>query len=422
VKAAVCRAFGSALGIEEVAVRPPGPGEVSVRVAACAICHSDIAFIDGAWGGPLPAVYGHEAAGVVTETGPGVAGLAGGDHVVVTLIRSCGRCARCLRGQPALCEGLPVADASPVLAGAGGEAIHQGMRTGAFAGLVTVDRSQVVAVPPSVPLDVACLLACGVLTGVGAVMNTAAVEPGSTVVVLGAGGVGLNCVQGSVLAGAGQVIAVDLVPAKREAARLFGATHVIDPARDTVAAVRELTGGRGVDHVLVAAGIGSLIETGVTLLRGGGSLVIVGLPPAGATISLDPLAIADGSLRVLGSKMGASDPARDIPKLVELYRAGRLKLDELVSQRFELGRINDAIESARAGAQLRPVIVFPALPRRFRAGSGGATVMHLAGEGRLHLDAPCSGTGQSSGPRPRPAREPWPGALAAQPGTSGQTS
>jgi Zn-dependent alcohol dehydrogenase len=193
------------------------------------------------------------------------------------------------------------------------------------------------------------------------------VEPGSTVVVLGAGGIGLNCVQGCALARAGQIIAVDPVPAKREAARLFGATHVIDPARQgTVAAVTELTGGRGVDHVLVAAGIGSLIETGVTLLRRGGSLVIVGLPPAGAAISLDPLAIADGSLRVLGSKMGASHPARDIPKLAELYRAGRLKLDELISERFELDRINDAIASARAGAQLRPVIVFPALPRRGR--------------------------------------------------------
>lgn len=360
MKAAVCRSFGSALEIEDVTVRPPGRGEVSVRVAACAICHSDIAFIDGAWGGPLPAVYGHEAAGVVTETGPGVAGLASGHHVVVTLIRSCGRCARCARGQPSLCEGLPAAEASPVLTGAAGEAIHQGMRTGAFAGLVTVDASQVVAVPPSVPLEVACLLACGVLTGVGAVMNTAAVEPGSTAAVLGVGGVGLNCVQGCVLAGASQVIAVDPVPSKREAARLFGATDVVDPGRqDTAAAVTELTGGRGVDHVMVAAGIASLIETGVTLLRRGGSLVIVGLPPEGATISLDPLAIADGSLRVMGSKMGASDPARDIPKLVKLYRAGRLKLDELISERFELSRINDAIGSARAGAQLRPVIVFP---------------------------------------------------------------
>jgi Zn-dependent alcohol dehydrogenase len=177
VKAAVCRSFGAALEIEEVTIRPPGPGEVSVRVAACAICHSDIAFIDGAWGGPLPAVYGHEAAGVVTETGPGVAGVAGGDHVVVTLIRSCGRCARCLRDQPSLCEGLPDPDTSPVLAGAAGEAIHQGMRTGAFARLVTVDASQVVTVPTSVPLDAACLLACGVMTGVGAVMNTAVWNP-----------------------------------------------------------------------------------------------------------------------------------------------------------------------------------------------------------------------------------------------------
>jgi S-(hydroxymethyl)glutathione dehydrogenase/alcohol dehydrogenase len=361
VRAAVCRSFGAPLGIEEVILRRPGRGEVGVRIAACAICHSDIASIDGAWGGRLPAVYGHEAAGVVEETGPGVAGLAAGDHVVVTLIRSCGRCARCLRDQPSLCEGLPAPGSGPVLASTSGEVIYQGMRMGAFAERVTVHASQVVAIPSSVPLAPASLLACGVLTGVGAVMNTAAVEPGSTVVVLGAGGVGLNCVQGAVLAGARMVIAADRVARKLQAALLFGATHVIGSAGPGLAAeVSGLTGGRGADYVFVAAGVGSLIETGARLLRRGGSLILVGLPPAGATVSLDPLAIADGSLRILGSKMGGARPRRDIPVLAGLYLAGRLRLDELISQRFSLDRINDALTSARAGAQLRPVLVFPA--------------------------------------------------------------
>jgi S-(hydroxymethyl)glutathione dehydrogenase / alcohol dehydrogenase len=360
MRAAVCRTFGAPLDIEDVTIRAPGPGEVLVRIAACAVCHSDVAYIDGAWGGQLPAVYGHEAAGIVAETGSGVGGLAPGDHVVVTLIRSCGRCARCTREQPSICEGLPPADANPVLAIAALGAIHQGMRTGAFAEFVTVDSSQVIAVPKSVPLDAASLLGCGVLTGVGAVINTAGVEPGSSVVVLGAGGVGLNCVQGSVLAGARQIIAADRVASKLPVARALGATDLIDPARrDVVGTVMELTGGRGADYVFVAAGVASLIETGSSLLRRGGTLVIVDIPPTGATVSLDPVAIADGSLRVLGSKMGAARPQHDITKLAELYRTGQLKLDELISERFGFDRINDAIDAARAGAHLRPVVVFP---------------------------------------------------------------
>jgi S-(hydroxymethyl)glutathione dehydrogenase / alcohol dehydrogenase len=360
VRAAVCRSFGAPLEIEEVALRAPGPGEVLVRVAACGVCHSDVAFIDGAWGGRLPAVYGHEAAGVIAEVGPGANGLAVGDHVVVTPIRSCGRCARCRQRQPALCEGLAPADHDTVLTGADGGSIHQAMRTGAFATLVSVHASQVAAVPPSVPLDAASLLACGVITGVGAVLNTAAVEPGSTVAVLGAGGVGLNCVQGALLAGAHRIIAIDLVASKLDAARAFGATDVVDAAAaDATAATADLTGGRGADYVFVAASPGSLIETGVAMLRRGGTLVLVGIPAAGTTVSLDPVAIADGSLRLLGSKMGASHPQEDIPKLAELYRAGRLKLDELISERFEFDRINDAIGSAREGKHLRAVVTFP---------------------------------------------------------------
>lgn len=359
VKAAVCHSFGEPLVIEELVIRPPGDGEVLVRITACAICHSDVAYIGGAWGGTLPAVYGHEAAGVVEELGAGARGLAVGDHVVVTLIRSCGTCQRCKQGRPSLCEGLPHQGPDAVLTTLGGQPVHQGMRTGAFAELVTVHCSQVVGVSREVPPEAASLLACGVLTGVGAVRNTARVDPGSNVVVIGAGGVGLNCVQGAALAGAGRIVAVDIVASKLAVAHAFGASDTFDASTgDVVDKVREMTAGRGADYVFVAAGLASLVENGAAMLRRGGTLVIVGIPPSGALVSLDPLEIADGSLRILGSKMGDSRPQEDIPRLVELYRAGRLKLDELISERFRLDQVNEAIASAERGEQLRPVVVF----------------------------------------------------------------
>lgn len=339
-------------------IRSPAAGEVLIRVAACGICHSDIAYLDGAWGGGLPAVYGHEAAGVVEQVGPEVAGLAPGDRVVATLIASCGGCRRCREGRPALCE-IPPTEGQAVLSTKGGQAVHRGMRMAAFSEFATVHASQLVTVPPDLPLDSACLLGCGVLTGMGAVTNTAAVEPGSTVVVLGVGGVGLNCVQGAAMAGAGQVIAVDVVPGKLEAAAAFGASAGVDAAAgDAGDAVSRLTAGRGADYVFVATGAARPVEAGARMLARGGTLVIVGMPPNGALVTLDPLAISDGSLRVAGSKMGDCDPRQDVPRLVARYRDRRIKLDELVSARFGLDRINDAIASARRGEQLRAVVVF----------------------------------------------------------------
>ncbi len=330
-----------------------------VRVKACAICHSDVAYIDGAWGGVLPAVYGHEAAGVVEEVGAGAEdALSAGDDVVVTLVRACGRCERCRQGRPTLCEGLPP-PVDDVIESGSGSPIHQGMRTAAFAELVLVDASQVVAVPKSVPPEVACLLACGVLTGVGAATNAAAVEAGATVAVLGVGGVGINCVQGAALAGAGRIVAVDLVAEKLEVARRFGATDVVDASLQEVAeAVRDITGGRGADYVFVAAGVPRLVETGCDLLRRGGTLVLVGIPPSGSTVTLDPVAIADGSLRLIGTKMGSSRPHEDIPRLADLYKSGKLKLDELVSRRYGFDEIDDAVSDTRAAAHLRSVVVF----------------------------------------------------------------
>jgi S-(hydroxymethyl)glutathione dehydrogenase / alcohol dehydrogenase len=358
-RAAVCRAFGAPLRIEELAIRAPSAGEVLMRVLACGVCSSDIAYLGGAWGGTLPAVYGHEAAGVVEQVGTGVAGLAAGDHVVATLIRSCGDCPPCRAARPALCRNPPAADA--VLEAMDGQAVHQGMRTAAFSELALVHSSQAVAVPADLRPELACLLACSVLTGVGAVAHTAAVEPGSTVLVLGTGGVGLNCVQGAVIAGAAQVIAVDVVPRKLGVAAEFGASATVDASAEAAEdAVRRLTAGRGADYVFVAAGSARLVEDGVRMTARGGTLVIVGMPRSGTLARLDPLAIADGSLRILGTKMGDSDPRRDIPCLVKRYGDGSLRLDGLVSERFGLGRVNDAIASAKRGEQLRPVIIFAA--------------------------------------------------------------
>lgn len=360
MKAAVCHEFAAPLVLEDVELRPPSPGEVSVRVSACAICHSDIAYMSGAWGGDLPAVYGHEAAGVVEAVGDGVDTLEPGDHVVVTLVRSCGRCAMCRLGEPTLCEGTFRSDSAPPLRTRGGGPLLQAMHTAAFAELVTVDVSQAIAVADDVPLDRACLLGCGVLTGLGAVANTAQVRPGSTVVVIGTGGVGLNCVQGARLAGASVIVALDLSDDKLAAAERFGATHVLNPAvADAAAAVRALTGGHGADYVLEAAGSSTAAGLGFALLRRGGTLVLVGIPPTGAMMPLDLVAISDGSLRILGSKMGASRPQVDVTRAIQSHLEGHLMLDELISERFAFAEINEAISSARHGEQLRPVIVFP---------------------------------------------------------------
>lgn len=358
MRAAVCHAFGRPLVVEEVEIDSPGRGEVAVRIAACGICRSDVASIEGAWGGPLPAVYGHEAAGVVEETGRGVAGVEVGDHVVVTLIRSCGRCPFCARGEPAFCEAPGPRDRRSPLRFPEGAEIVQGFGVGAFAERVVVHASQAVPIPRALPLEPASLLGCAVLSGVGAVVNTARVEAGSSVVVIGAGGVGLNCLQGAVLAGADPIVAVDVAEAKLEAARLFGATHAVHAAGGGVdEAVRGLTGGRGADYVFVAAGAPGLVEQGLALLRRGGALVVIGMPASGARSAIDPTALAHDGLRILGSKLGSARPHVDIPTLAELYRQGRLKLDGLVSARYPLEDVNEALESAARGDALRSVLV-----------------------------------------------------------------
>jgi Zn-dependent alcohol dehydrogenase len=357
IRAAVCRAFGEPLTIETLELAGPGPGEVRVRVQAVAICHSDVSGVDGAWGGTLPIVYGHEAAGVVAEVGDGV-DLEVGQSVVVTLIRACGECRRCQRGEFVACTTtFPLDERSP-LTTPDGETIVHGLRTAAFAEQVVVHESQVVAIDDAIDPKAASLLACGVITGVGAVVNTAAVEPGSTVVVIGCGGVGLNVVQGARLAGAGAIVAVDVQPAKLDLARRLGANHVAVAGGDVATVVREVSDGLMADYVFVATGSPAALGGALALVGSMGALVVVGMPPEGVSGSYDPGWLAGLNQRILGSKMGTSVIARDIPALLARYRAGELELDGLVSRTFGLDQINEAMDEVRAGSALRNVIVF----------------------------------------------------------------
>ncbi len=357
MKAAVCREFGQPLVIEDVELREVGPTDVLVDVAACAVCHSDIHYAEGAWGGYLPAVYGHEAAGVVTAVGPQVTNVVEGDHVVVTLIRSCGSCPQCNRGNFVFCETPFAADETHRLTNSNGDEILAALSCGAFAEEVIVDHSQVAVIPKTMGWEAASLLACGVITGVGAVMNTSTIDDTSSVIVVGAGGVGLNAIQGASIVGAPVVIAVDLAEEKLAIAKEFGATHVATP--DTIKAViEEATGGRkGVSHCLVTVGSSGAIRSALRYIEAGGELVIVGMPALGNEIEIDPVVIAAVGHRIVGSKMGTSDIRRDIPKLIEWYQEGKLKLDELVSGTYSLDEINGAIENVADGGTIRNVVL-----------------------------------------------------------------
>ena len=359
MKAAVCYEFGQPLVIEDIEIDDPQQHEVRVKVLACAICHSDIHYMDGAWGGTLPAVYGHEASGVVEAVGDGVENVSVGDHVVVSLIRSCGTCFYCTRGETFLCETrFPLDKKSPLRTKDGAPIVH-GLRTAAFAECVVVHKSQAVTIPQTMSLESASLLACGFITGFGAVVNSAEIEAGSHVVVIGTGGVGLNTVQGARVAGAKTIIALDIVDSKLEAATAFGATHTINSAKQEPGdEVRGLTAGRGADYVFVTVGSPRAVEQGMTLLRRGGTLVMVGMPASGVKLPVEAADFAGDGQRIMGSKMGSSRLAVDIPSWVDLYEQGRLMLDELVTARYPLEQINEAITDVKAGNALRNVIVF----------------------------------------------------------------
>ena len=356
IKAAVCHSHGAPLSIDTVNLRAPGMGEVEVTLKACAICHSDIHYAEGAWGGALPAVFGHEAAGHVTAIGRGIKGLAVGDTVVVTLIRACGTCATCGSGKPVLCGAPPAYD--NVLTSQDGQPIEQAMNSGAFAEKVVVDQSQIVKLPAEMDLVAASLLACGVITGVGAVVNAAGLRAGQDVVVIGAGGVGLNAIQGARIAGARRIVAVDMTEEKLEIARQFGATDGVLASTDKPWRAAKKAMGKGADVVVVTVGATPAYDAAPQYLAMGGKVIMVGMPHSGAMSSYEPVMIAATGQGMVGSKMGDVVIARDIPWLVDLYRQDRLKLNELVSRTWPLEQINEAIADTKTGAAKRNVIVF----------------------------------------------------------------
>ncbi|KQI67260.1 zinc-binding dehydrogenase [Loktanella sp. 3ANDIMAR09] len=356
IKAAVSHAHNTPLSVETVHIRPPGPGEVEVTLKACAICHSDIHYAEGAWGGTLPAIYGHEAAGQITAVGDGVRGLTLGDSVVVTLIRACGFCATCGSGMPVLC-GTPPAYQTP-LTTLDGAPIVQAMNAGAFAERVVVDPSQVVRISPDIDPVAASLLACGVITGVGAVVNAANLRAGQDVVVIGAGGVGLNAIQGARIAGARRIVAVDMTPEKLAVAKEFGATDGVLATDEKPWRAAKKAMGKGADAVIITVGAIPAFDTAAQYLGMGGKVIMVGMPHSGATSTYEPVMFAATGQGMIGSKMGDVVIARDIPWMVDLYEQGRLKLDELVSQTWPLDQINAAIADTKTGSAKRNVIVF----------------------------------------------------------------
>ncbi|MCP4818650.1 MAG: Zn-dependent alcohol dehydrogenase [Shimia sp.] len=357
IKAAVCHEFGQPLVVEDVTLRAPQMGEIAVDLSAVAICHSDISFADGAWGGSLPAVYGHEAAGHVSAVSDGVSGLAVGDPVIVTLIRACGTCPTCSEGKPVICSTPYDGDKGPLTTSDGGK-LHQAMACGAFAEKVVVDQSQVVKIAGDIPMEAASLIACGVITGVGAVVNAAQIRAGQDVVVIGAGGVGLNAIQGARIAGARRIVAVDMSEGKLEIAKEFGATDGVlaTDKKPFVKAIRAM--GRGADAVIVTVGAIPAYDEAPRYLAPGGKVIMVGMPHSGAKSTYEPVILAAIGQGMQGSKMGDVVIKRDIPWMVDLYEQGRLKLDELISGRWSLDQINEAIADTKTGSAKRNVIVF----------------------------------------------------------------
>lgn len=361
MRAALYEAGRDTLAIGDVDIDDPAPGRVRVRVHHCGICHSDYTALHSTYGAS-PSILGHEAAGVVDAVGEGVTMVAPGDKVVLTPIAPCGRCYWCQRDQPGCCVnnasvlGGSFLDGSTGLA-LDGQQVYRGLGVGGFAEYAMCNETGAVKVPDDTPLETACVIGCAVQTGVGAVLNTAEVEPGATVLVLGLGGIGLSVVQGARAAGAAQIIASDPLDWRRDAAARMGATTVLDPhADDVLAATRDLT-GVGADYAFECAGVAALAAVGVEGTRAGGSTVLVGAPPLEGKLELDPLVLFGISeKKLMGCFLGSCNSLRDIPRLVAMWGAGQLDLEALVTARRPLDEINDAFADLGAGVGIRTVI------------------------------------------------------------------
>jgi S-(hydroxymethyl)glutathione dehydrogenase / alcohol dehydrogenase len=364
MRAVVFSGVDQPIEIQDVDLAPPGPKEVRVKIAAAGVCHSDLHVRRGEWILPTPLVMGHEGSGTVIEVGPGVTMLKVGDHVVLSWVPSCGECRYCRAGEEARCQvaativapGGVLQDGTSRLS-RDGHMIHHYLGVSSFAEEAVVPETGAIKIRDDAPLDTMALVGCAVATGVGAVTNTAQVETGSTVVVIGCGGVGLSVVQGARLAGAQRIVAVDIRPEKTALALTMGATDqlVVDSV-DPVSALRGLM-PEGADYVFDAIGMTKTTEQAIQMLGLGGAAVIVGLPPTGARASFEPLVLAESDQRILGSNYGSVRPAIDLPRLVDLYMSGDLLLDQLVSDRRSLDQAVQSLDDLDQGKALRTLLI-----------------------------------------------------------------
>jgi S-(hydroxymethyl)glutathione dehydrogenase/alcohol dehydrogenase len=359
MRAAVLNSCPGDLEIEEVGIDKPGPREVLINTAAAGLCHSDLHFLDGKYPARTPVVLGHESAGIVEAVGSDVSYVKPGDHVITCLSVFCGHCEYCLSGRMSLCQSPEVqrAPGAPGRLNRDGGPMNQFLNLSSFAEQMLVHEHAIVKIRDDMPLDRAALLGCGATTGLGAVFNTARIEVGSTVAVIGCGGIGLNCVQGAALAGASRVIAVDMLPMKLDLAKEFGATDTVDASGgDAVQQVQELTGG-GVDYSFEAIGLKVAAEQAFAMLRRGGTATVIGMIPIGQSVEIPGFAFLSEK-KIQGSSMGSNRFRIDMPRYVEFYMNGKLKLDELVSARIKLDEVNDGFAQMKKGEVARSVIVF----------------------------------------------------------------
>lgn len=359
MKAAVLRETNRPLEIEEVQVSKPGPREVLVRTVAAGVCHSDLHFMDGSYPYRLPTILGHESAGIVEEVGSDVTYVKKGDHVITCLSAFCGHCDKCLTGHLSLCQSPEVsrkADEESRLI-SNSQPIHQFLNLSSFAEMMLIHEHALVKVRDDMPFDRAALIGCSTTTGVGAVFHTAGVEPGSTVAVIGCGGVGLAAINGAAIAGAGVIIAIDRVESKLELAKVMGATHVINASQcDAVGEVLELTRG-GCDYTFEAIGLKATAEQAFKMLGAGGTATIIGMIPVGTMVELHGVDFL-AEKKIQGSNMGSNRFRIDMPRFVEFYLNGKLHLDQMISKHIKLAQVNDALNALKSGQEARHIIMF----------------------------------------------------------------
>ena len=359
MKAAVLRETNRPLEIEEVQVSKPGPREVLVRTLAAGVCHSDLHFMDGSYPYMLPTILGHESAGIVEQVGSDVTYVKKGDHVITCLSAFCGHCNKCLTGHLSLCQSPEVSrkaeEESRLIQNS--QPIHQFLNLSSFAEMMLIHEHALVKVREDMPMDRAALIGCSTTTGVGAVFHTAGVEPGSTVAVIGCGGVGLAAINGAAIAGAGIIIAVDMVESKLELAKVMGATHVINASQcDAVGEVLELTRG-GCDYTFEAIGLKATAEQAFKMLCAGGTATIIGMIPVGTMIELHGVDFLSEK-KIQGSNMGSNRFRIDMPRFVEFYLNGKLHLDQMISKHIKLAEVNAALDALKGGQEARHIIMF----------------------------------------------------------------